>query len=106
MKGMELPIGFLILLIIGVIVFAVVAVLLFMWYQRGGGNISLTQQHTNLCSYYSEFECKISDASFRYPTLQSDITAVCQELAYISSMNPCSNFDEDCGRPCCRAFCP
>lgn len=107
MKGIEMPVSFIVIVVIGLIVIVVATILMGNWWERGKGNIANTQKYTDLCTSYSEIKCRIADAILKYPTLGNDLGNICVKLGY-SSPDECADmatFDEKCGRKCCRNFC-
>jgi len=105
MKGTDLPMNFLAVLVLCLIIIVALAMVLNKSGSETSGQAELIQEHSDLCGKYSELGCNISKASWLHPGLQNDLKNVCKSLGYISSDATCSDFDNDCGRPCCRSYC-
>ena len=105
MKGMELAISPIILLVLGLIVLAALAAFMYVATSQGGKDIDDMQKHSELCKLYSDIRCTIANAgsASKYVSLQSEMMANCKKVSAIPAV--CLDFDKDCGRPCCSSFC-
>lgn len=106
MKGMEMPILFVVAIIIGMI--TVIGVVLFLneAVNDSNKNIDMITRHSELCSIYGDAKCVEKNVAPKYqPGFSNDMINACKKLGYISPFASCVDFDRDCGRICCKS-CP
>ena len=107
MKGLELPVNFLVVLLL--VMISVVALVVFLQTSVNSGQdkFGMMREHSELCSVYADAKCVADDVAPKYlRDIRSKLPELCKKLGYVPGGSLCINFDDECGRPCCSTLCP
>ena len=115
MKGMELPISVIVILVAGLIVVVALVVFTSKSVKGGTNDIDSINQQNALCKTYADMRCTIANANSQESGLPSSLVDICKKTGIIAQDTQCAadlstsegrdKFDRECGRVCCRNLC-